>query len=215
MSSRIGPVYLLKVARELRGETADTRPLVVAGAKELVPVLARELRAGGDADAVREGGSVEGAAVLVWLGPPDEDVLRRASRAKVPIVGVTDGESLPYVVDTAIVRVPAGQGFPIDEIAEAIARQLRERGVSLAARLPVLRDAFVEELVRTASRHNALIALGLIVPGVSMPVLTLNQIRMVLRIARMHGRETDRSLVPEVLVDLVGRPAISNDTLAF
>jgi uncharacterized protein (DUF697 family) len=199
VSSRIGPLYVLKVLREFRGETADTRPLVVAGAKELVPLLAKELRAGGYSEAVREGGSVTDASALIWLGPADKKALREASLAKVPIVGVTDGESLPYVLDTAIVTVPAGRGFPIDEIAAALARQLRERGTTLAARLPVLRDAFVDELIRTTSRHNAVIAVGIVIPGVGMPVLTLNQIRLVLRIARVYGRITDSSLAPEVL----------------
>jgi len=199
VSSKIGPFYLLKVLREFRGEVADARPLVVAGAKELVPLLARELRAGGDPAAVREGGSVTDASALVWLGPPDEQALRDASRAKVPIVGVTEGESLPYVLDTALVTVQAGRGFPLEEIADVLARQLRERGTTLAARLPVLREALVDELIRSTSRHNAVIAVGIVIPGVGMPVLTLNQIRLVLRIARTYGRITDQSLAPEVL----------------
>ena len=52
------------------------------GARELVPLLARELRAGGDLAAVREGGPLEGAAALVWIGAADEEVLHAASRAR-------------------------------------------------------------------------------------------------------------------------------------
>ena len=67
-------------ARVRRG-SGDQRPLAVAGARELVPLLARELREGGDASAVVEG-RVENAAALVWVGAPDEDALRAADRAR-------------------------------------------------------------------------------------------------------------------------------------
>jgi uncharacterized protein (DUF697 family) len=195
----VSALSLLKAARELRGEAPETRPLVVAGARELVPILARELRAGGDASAVQEGGSAKHAVALVWIGPPDEDVLREAHRAKVPIVGVTEGQSLPYVLDTDIVTVRGGRGFPVAEIAAVLARQLRERGAGVAARLPVLRDAVVDQLIATSSRHNALISAGLIIPGVDMAVLTFNEVRLVLRIARAYGRDVDPLRSPEVL----------------
>src|SRR5204862_7161481 len=40
------------------------------------------------------------------------------------------------------------------------------------------------------------------VPGADMPVLTLNQIRLVLRIADAHGFEVDRERIPELLAVL-------------
>ena len=105
-----------------------------------MPLLARELREGGDASAVVED-RVEGLAVLVWLGAADEERLRAASRAGVPIVAVTDEASVPYVLATDLVRVPPGQGFPVEAIAAAIAARLGEDATVLAARLPVLRPA--------------------------------------------------------------------------
>jgi uncharacterized protein (DUF697 family) len=195
----VKPTALISLVRDLRREQNDHRPLVVAGARELVPLLARELREGGDPAAVREGGPPAGAAALVWVGAADEAVLREAKRLRVPIVGVTEGGSLPYVLDTDIVTVEPGRGFPVDEIATAVARVLRERGTGLAARLPVLREAIVDDLIRTSSRRNAAIAVGVFVPGVSMPVLTLNQLRLVGRIARAHGLEKDPLQSPELL----------------
>ncbi|MBA3841239.1 MAG: hypothetical protein H0X39_01215, partial [Actinobacteria bacterium] len=44
---RLHPLALLGVVRELRRGAGDPRPLAVAGARELVPLLAKELRAGG------------------------------------------------------------------------------------------------------------------------------------------------------------------------
>jgi uncharacterized protein (DUF697 family) len=199
VTSKGGPFALFGAVRQLRGDPGHPGPLVVAGAKELVPVLARDLREGGDAASVREGGSPVGAAALIWIGPADEEVLRQASRNKVPIVGVTDGESLPYVLDTDLVTVRRGQGFPVDEIAGVLARLLRERGTSLAGRLPVLRDAVIDQLIGTASKHNAVIAIGVFIPGVGFPILTLNQIRLVLSIARANGFAVDSAVLPEAL----------------
>ncbi|HEX4526074.1 MAG TPA: hypothetical protein VH108_04970, partial [Gaiellaceae bacterium] len=81
---KLGPLSFMSLVRELRRGSGDPRPLAVGGARELAPLLARELRAGGDPSAVVEG-RFEYAAVLIWLGAPDEDVLREASRNDVPI----------------------------------------------------------------------------------------------------------------------------------
>jgi uncharacterized protein (DUF697 family) len=200
--SKLGPLGVLAAVRELRRGTGDTRPLAVAGARELVPLLAKELRAGGDAAAVVEG-RVDGVAALVWVGPPDEQELRAASRAGVPIVAVTEEESLPYVFASSIVHVPPGRGFPIDEIAHALAHGLGEDGTSLAARLPTLRGAVCDELIRSFAKKNAIVSAAIFVPGVDLPVLTLNQIRLVLRIALAHGEEIDNRRAIE-LAGVVG-----------
>src|SRR3954453_21696907 len=127
MSRRLGPLAVLSVVREGRRGSGDQRPLAVAGARELLPIIARQLREGGDPTAVVEG-RVDNAAALIWVGPPDEEALRAADRAGVPIVAVTDADEVPYVLATDLIRVPPGQGFPVDEIVHAVARKLGEDG---------------------------------------------------------------------------------------
>lgn len=158
------------------------KPVVVAGARELVPLLAKGLRAGGDASAVREGAPAAGGAVLVWIGKPDEDALRAATRARVPIVGVTDGESLPYVFDTDLVVVRPGEPMPVERVARAIAGALGKDGIGLAAQLPVLRAPLARELVRRDAWANALLA-ARIDPEEAVAILALNQARLARRIA--------------------------------
>ena len=194
----LGPLSVLSVVRELRRGGGDPRPLSVAGARELAPLLARELRDGGEAFAVVEQ-ALENVAVVVWVGEPDEAELRRADRAGVPIVAVTDADTVPYVLATDLVRVPPGQGFPVDAIAAAVARRLGEDGTALAAKLPVLRAAVCAELIRAFSKRNALVSAAIFVPGVDMPVLTLNQIRLVLRIALAYGEDVDNRRALELL----------------
>lgn len=190
MARKVGPLAVLGIVRELRRGSGDQRPIAVAGARELAPILARELRAGGDASAVVDG-PIENAAVLVWVGAPDEDALRKADSMGVPIVAVTNEEHVPYVLATDLVHVPTGRGFPVDAVAHAIARKLGEDGTALASRLPVLRRPVCEELIRSFSKKNAIVSAAVFVPGVDMPVLTLNQIRLVLRIALAYGQELD------------------------
>jgi uncharacterized protein (DUF697 family) len=59
-----------------------------------------------------------------------------------------------------------------------------------------------EELIARFSRQNALVGAAVFVPGADMPVLTVNQIRLVLRIADAYGFEVDRERIPELLAVL-------------
>ena len=56
-----------------------------------------------------------------------------------------------------------------------------------------------EELIRKLSRQNGFVGIAFFKPGADLPVLTLNQIRLVLRIADAYGFEIDRERLPEVL----------------
>ena len=192
------PLAVLSLVRELRTGAGDRRPIVVGGVAALVPALARELRRDGDASAVVEHGSPDRAAALVYVlerEPSESDlaVLRAASSADVPIVAVTEADevSLPYVLATDIVRVLPGAGFPVAEIGDAIARRLGEGATGLAARLPALRRPVCKHLIGSFSRTNGLIGAAVFLPGVDMPMLTLNQMRLVLRIALAHGEQID------------------------
>jgi uncharacterized protein (DUF697 family) len=199
MSKRkLGPWSILSIVRELRRGTGDQRPLAVAGARELVPLLARELRSGGDASAVVEG-RFDDVAALVWVGEPDDQALRAANRAGVPIVALTEASSVPYVLASDLVRARPGEGFPVEEIAAALARRLGEDGTALAARLPVLRGPLCDHLIRTFSRRNGITSAAVFIPGVDMPLLTLRQIRLVLRIALAHGEDVDNRRAMELL----------------
>jgi uncharacterized protein (DUF697 family) len=207
-SAPMSAASVLSLAQGLRGAAGRERPLVVSGPSGLVPVLVEELTRGGVGTAVREQGPLDGALALIHiLGglPTDEDerALRDATRAHLPVVAVVPdaagrGTHVPYVLDENVVHVPRGSGFPIDEIAQRLARALGEAATPLAARLPVLREAVCEELIRKFSRQNGILGVAIFVPGADLPILTANQIRLILRIADAHGFEIDRERIPEV-----------------
>jgi uncharacterized protein (DUF697 family) len=198
---------VLGLLRELRVAAEEDRPLAVDGAPALAEALRRELSAGGRPGWVR-GGAPDGAAALVYVlaGEPSDDdrrILRDAARLRVPVVAVLAGPDLdprvPHVRATDVVRVPAGSGFPVDEIARVLAHRLGEAGTSLAAALPVLRPAVCDELIERFSRRNGVIGAAVFLRGADFPVLTLNQLRLVLRIAAAHGVEVDQQRAPEIL----------------
>jgi uncharacterized protein (DUF697 family) len=62
-----------------------------------------------------------------------------------------------------------------------------------------LRDPVVDELIRAAARQNGLLAAGLFVTAADMPVLTMNELRLVVGIARAHGLQIDGGRALEVL----------------
>jgi uncharacterized protein (DUF697 family) len=219
----IKPGAIFGVLKEIR--STDDRPLLIAGI--LAEELARELRAGGDAAAVRTGGTPEDVAALLYvLGdvvtPDDERVLKLARRARVPTIVIAAGREaplrIPFVLATDVVRVEPGHGFPVDAIAEAIAYKLGEKATSLARRLPVLRRAVCKQLIESFARKNGLIAAAVFIPGVDLPALTLNQLRMVLRICAAYGLEVDSQRAPELLATVgagLGFRALARELLDF
>jgi uncharacterized protein (DUF697 family) len=205
VAAKLDPKSVWNVVRDLRRAAEDTGPLVVSGA--LAEQLARELSSDAAPGAVRTDGRVEDASVLVRVlagAPTDEDALRLrvANRAGVPVVAVQTAREtfdVPYVLAADVVACPPGAGFPVEELAGVIAARLGDDAVGLAARVPALREAVCEALVDRFSRLNGIVGVAIFIPGADFPVLTLNQIRLVLRLAAAHGVELDQSRVPEVL----------------
>ena len=122
---------LRALVKEISVSGASDKPLVVGGARELAGVLRKELGRDAKPGAVRADDEPKGGAVYVYvLGrdptEADEAALKRARRARVPIVAVAAGRlsddvTIPYVLATDVVRLEAGQGFPVEAIANLIA----------------------------------------------------------------------------------------------
>ena len=205
MVGKLHPLAVWGLVKEARTALQDDRPLLVTGA--LADALAKDLAHGGSAGAVSSHGSPDRAAALVRVlaGRPteeDEQALKAADRAGIPIVAVQTGTErfdVPYVLAADVVACKPGAGFPVDEIARVLAARLGESATPLAARLPVLRDPVCDALIESFSRKNGILGVAIFVPGADFPVLTLNQIRLVLRLGSAHGVEIDQERLPEVL----------------
>jgi uncharacterized protein (DUF697 family) len=187
---------LRALVKEINVSAQAGKPLVVGGPPALAEALRRELGVSG-------GDEPRGAAVYVhiWGGHDDEAQLKRARRARVPIVALApeDVADVPYVLATDVVRLRPGQGFPVAALAKTIAGRLGEEGAPLAGRTPVLRRAVAEELIASFARRNGVVAAAVFIPGLDLPVLLRNELRLVLRLHQAYGREADpRGRLPEL-----------------
>jgi uncharacterized protein (DUF697 family) len=223
----LSPGSVRDLLGEVEASSGEASVLAIGGATELARALRRALlEGGGDERAVRVG-DPENATVYVHVlvaGPTEEDeaVLRRAARARVPVLAVparplADDVVIPYVLATDVVPVEQGRGFPLDALAAAVAARLQEDAATLAARLPLLREPVCEQLITTFARRNALLAAAGWVSGPDLPVLALNQIRLVLRLAQTHGEKAGRERLSELAATLgvgFGLRALAREALA-
>jgi uncharacterized protein (DUF697 family) len=204
---------LRSLAKEIQVSAREGKPLVVGGPRELAAVLRRELGKDAKPGGIRQGDDPREAAVLVYvLGPEptddDERALKRARRARAPIVAVVVGRpaddvSIPFVLATDVVRVGVGEGFQVDAIARVIAARLGEDGAPLAARVPVLRGAVGDALVASFARRSGILAAAGFIRGADFPVLSLLQARLVLRLEQAYGLDADpRARAPELLATI-------------
>ena len=199
--------HALTTARALPGllrevAAARPRPILVAGAGAAAGDVASAFSRGGDPGLVRrvflfELSEAAEAAALVYVidgapTPADEGALREADWRRVPTVclllGQRSGETLPYVRATDVVRADRVDEEALAALARRVAAGAGETAWCLARDLPALRGPLAESLVSGYARRNAL-AGAAAAPGRGMPVLTANQLRMILRVAGAHGVE--------------------------
>lgn len=201
-----------KLLREVEASGRGDHVLAVGGASDYAPVLRQQfLRGRADPGAVLLGGP-EGADAYVHVlaggpGDGDVDVLRRARRERVPVVAVVVGfprdvPTIPYVLATDVVRAGSGHSFPLETIARAIAARVGDDGAPLAARVPLLREAVCEQLVALAARRNGVLAAAIWIPGADLPILLLNELRLVLRLAQAYGVDGGRERLAELAATL-------------
>jgi uncharacterized protein (DUF697 family) len=214
----LSPGSVLGVVKEIRAADDDVRPLLVSGAAEHAQAILAAVGEGAAPEALRDisGRSptaydLEGADVLVHAvdgpAPGDEDVktFQLASRKGVGIVCVLFGEPvddpppIPYVLDFDVIQVAPGEAPPVERLAERIAERAGEDAHLLAARIPALREIVVREIIKHFALQNGVLGVAIFIPGADFPVLTLNQIRMVLRIAAAYGEELDKERAFEIL----------------
>lgn len=211
----VGIGTLRALVKEINVSAQKGKPLVVGGARALAPALRRELGVGAGGDDPR------GAAVYVhiWAGEDDEAALKRARRHRVPIVALApeDVDDVPYVLATDVVRVRPGAGFPIEALAKTIAGRLGEEGAPLAAHVPALRRAVAEELIAGFARKNGIVAAAVFIPGVDLPILARNELRLVLRLEQVYGHDIDpRERAPEIAATIAvgfGLRAVARELL--
>ena len=106
---------------------------------------------------------------------------------------------------------PAGQ--PLDEeikgkLADRIGSWIidhdREKRLSFSLAYPFVRRPLAQDAIQLTAAQNAGIGVLVFVPGADLPVMTLNQIKMVLQIAAAYGEPLDKDRIKEIIPTIAG-----------
>ena len=217
---------LLKEARQLgfalRDEAAPPQagPIVVTGV--LAEQLAKELGAGARPGAVAVGAGPLPARTEVLVHvvagdptPEDEDRVDEAVARGIEVVIVELWPQpdwvRPFVLSPFVVECRTGEGFPIPTIAARIV-DATENATVLASSIPAIADAARATVVRNAVLRSALIGLAGARLGVSRPLLSLEQVRMV---ARLRAVSSGSAVSDELPVLAGGAAAVVASGFAF
>lgn len=118
-----------------------------------------------------------------------------------------DATALPE--DTDFYQEP----YPIDDARAASMRQsmgawvvdvFSEKKLAFALCFPFVRKPLALDSVKATSAQNAAIGAVVIIPGADMPVMTANQIKMVLQIAAAYGQKMGMERIKELLGVVAG-----------
>ncbi len=85
-----------------------------------------------------------------------------------------------------------------DEVASWLVDRVQGKRLALAHNFPFLRSAVAEEAVKSTALQNGLIGLVVIIPGADMPLMTLNQAKMMLQIAAAYGEHLGSDRIKEI-----------------
>lgn len=192
------PEELVEALRSrLVPETSRARLAIgVAGADELLAVEPT-------ADAVIIAGGGLGRYVMTLLAEarkafiPTVLVCAGATSEHARIAGKTGHPAADVLVDEDVDRLVGVR------LAAWLSEEIPSKRVALAHNFPFLRRAVAEAAVQATAWQNAVIGAVGLIPGADMPVMTANQIKMLLQIAAAYGEPLGPERIKE-LVAIVG-----------
>ena len=103
-----------------------------------------------------------------------------------------------------IVDVDLSEERPLDPLAAWAAARLPKKQLALGAAFPFMRHALARELTQSNAIENAAIGVVAFVPGADMPLITANQVKLVLQLAAIYGKELGKDRVKEAVAVVAG-----------
>ena len=76
--------------------------------------------------------------------------------------------------------------------------------MSFSLAYPFVRRPLAQDAIQLTAAQNAGIGVLVFVPGADLPVMTLNQIKMVLQIAAAYGEPLDKDRIKEIIPTIAG-----------
>ena len=156
-----------------------------------------------DGDAACASGEVAGAHVSVFAGiraakSAGAGSAAGSAGAAAGSAGSPDDPDAPIPIDDAAAAA-------LDRrMGEWVVAACREKRLALALSFPFVRKPLSLEAVSATSLQNAGIGLVLFIPGADMPLMTLNQAKMLLQIAAAYGEPMSAARVKELAAIVAG-----------
>lgn len=135
--------------------------------------------------------------------------LAEARERAIPALAMGVADHIGVVAEAArhpyadCVYAPDPEQVVDDEVASWLVERLSGSRLALAHNFPFVRKAVADEAVKMTALQNALIGAVVIIPGADMPLMTLNQGKMLLQIAAAYGQPLGADRVKE-LAAIVG-----------
>jgi len=202
------PVSLSKAMnawKEVSSNADQPASIVLAGDLDLVGIAQEKFSVGGTVPATWVGpiaelshfSGAEGEILLVLVGSETESEVFSALEKVAPKGGAVvavkgEGETeerfrRPWKGCIRVDFRDDASGW--SRVFAACTQLGGDRIVGLGRRYPVLRGAAAQRVISRTAGQNALIGVAFMLPGADMPVMTLNQLKMVLYLAGIYGQE--------------------------
>ena len=157
---------------------------------------------------------VQLALIVAGVSPLVGEFHRVLGKAGVPSIVIC--ESLKTLVDAShvagspispldIVFLDEGETGASDgedrfllSLGELVCDRCKDHKLALASAFPFMRKPAAIDIVRSTSMQNAVIGAVVIIPGANMPVMTLNQAKMILQIAAVYEQQIGPARIKEL-----------------
>ena len=213
--------FAVRHARQIQAmlDEVNSKPparIALAGARDHATSLSDSL-AGPEDDAVvvltapEAHAGLDGFTAIVvvseeWpISERDVATLRAAERADVPTIAILIGvesarrDEVPYVLATDVILAESAGGATV-AVVERVAARAKGDAYCVARALPHFSEPVSRAIIRHYARLNGMVGAASIVPGADLPVLTVNQLRMVARLAGAHSIDLDAKRLVELAV---------------
>lgn len=196
----------------LPGEVRDDFAVIVAGSSPEVGKLAAKVREAGVPVMVVSDDAASTRAISEEAGDPipvadivapvklkgglEEKAASLIPALRARVDDVTDTGKVPLDAETCKLLM--------QRMGEWIITTCSEKKLTLALAFPFIRRPLAMDSISATSMQNAAIGFVPILPGADMPIMTLNQMKMVLQIATAYGQPLDANRIKELACVLGG-----------
>lgn len=158
------------------------------------------------------------ALVIISPGKTSKDLeqmVKQATKARNKLIVVTGRDINDWLADNLadVFRV-SGEDvlfIPISDdkafktmLIPKVLNKIKGKEVALAAAVPAFKDEVARRIIGDTAKQNAIIGIAVFVPGADMPLLTVNQIKMVLRLSAVYNQELSVKRLYEILAVVGG-----------